>query len=200
MWPLWFDQCLSFFHPTRSLTLSLRLYSHWCGTRRGQRSSVMWFGCLIHTDMLPKLLRTNAWRHGICHTHTKTQALIRRELHVRISAVASLEEFVLAANTYIRKVNTHIRLTKARLCNVSFSFLFTCWLLIIASLNKSERTNYSPVRPSFPSTLPLLCSNKSSPLSPWEMFSTHMVIQQRGKQVYGFPAIQPEREPFHNKR
>lgn len=71
-----------------------------------QRSGVMWSGRLIHTEMLPKLLGSRAWRLylfltlplcralSVTHTH-KQQAFIRCEPHVRISAVTSLEAFAL---------------------------------------------------------------------------------------------------------
>lgn len=59
-----FAQCLSF-----SLWLNTLLQG------QDQKSGVMWLGCLIHTEMLPKLLGSKAWRLSLSHTHTHKLSL-----------------------------------------------------------------------------------------------------------------------------
>lgn len=142
--------------------------------------------------------------HKHTHTHTKTQALIRRELHVRISAVASLERHLPhSQRTYMWSKHTRMPHKGPSVESVTYRPFFTCWLLIISlskQIWKDKLFARAAQLPLFPHRRFYVQTSPLCSLSVRNVFDSYGNAAKREKQVYGFPAIQTERDPFHNKR
>lgn len=121
------------------------------------------------------------------HTHTNTQALIRCELHVRISVVSSLEAFTLRPNTRIRKY-THIYAhTQRPICGKVICFAF--YLLITYHLSSPKQNlkgqithpcaSQPPVHTAAFMSKQTVQPRTSPALFLGEMILTNMVIRQR---------------------